>query len=240
MTTKAETNFRSIVPDAIVTLIRLIPAWGVEDAAAAFGNAGHESLGFTKLQEMKPTVKGSRGGYGWFQWTGPRRRAFEAYCKAEGLDATTPTANISFLAHELETSERATVAKVHAAVGLEAKTKAFEMAFERPGIAHTDKRLQWAKIALDAYNIANPSKPDIPLPLEKPKAPVEIPGLNKPMAMSTTNMAAAASAATGGISAFSGLDWKVALPVVLILGALAAWIIYQRFSFAKKAKEAGV
>lgn len=27
------------VPGAIATLIRLIPAWGVEDAAAAFGNA---------------------------------------------------------------------------------------------------------------------------------------------------------------------------------------------------------
>lgn len=238
MVTKAETNFRSIVPGAIATLTRLIPAWGVEDAAAAFGNAGHESLGFTKLQEMNPTVKGSRGGYGWFQWTGSRRKAFEAYCTSGGLDAATPTANISFLAHELETSERATVAKVHAAVGLEAKTKAFEMAFERPGIAHTDKRLQWAKIALDAYNLANPSKPDIPLPLEKPKAPIEIPGLDKPLIKSKIAWAGVSGFATQVIGFFAGSDWKVVL--ILVGAAFAAYILYERHEQVKKAREAGV
>lgn len=236
---KAEINFRSLVPGAMQTLLRLVPAWTIEDAAAAFGNAGHESLGFTKLQEIKPTVAGSRGGYGWFQWTGPRRRAFEAYCKDEGLDPASPTANVSFLAHELETSERATVARVGSAVGLEAKTKAFEMSFERPGVPHTAKRLAWARIALDAYNEAHPSTA-VPIPPQKPKAPEVIPGLDKPMALSTTNLASAGGAATGILSAFAGLDWKVALPIVLVIGACAAWVIWQRFQYARKAREAGV
>ena len=43
-----------------------------EDAAAVFGNAGHESAGLEKLQEIRPTVPGSRGGWGWFQWTGDK------------------------------------------------------------------------------------------------------------------------------------------------------------------------
>lgn len=235
----AEQNFRSIVPGAIKTLLRLVPAWTVEDAAAAFGNAGHESLGFTKLQEIKPVVKGSRGGYGWFQWTGPRRRAYEAWCRDEGLDPASATANIGFLAHELAVSEKATVAKVSTAVGLEAKTKAFEMAFERPGVAHTERRLAWARIALDAYNDAYPAAA-VPVPAPKPTAPAAVIGLDKPMTVSTTNIASVASAATGGIAAFSGLDWKVALPIVLVLGGLAAWVIYQRVKYARKAREAGV
>ncbi|WP_156899432.1 phage tail tip lysozyme [Pleomorphomonas koreensis] len=219
------------------SLMRLVPAWTVEDAAAAFGNGGHESLGFTKLQEVKPIA--GRGGFGWFQWTGPRRRAFEAWCREEGLDPAGPSANIGFLAHELATSERATVGKVSAALGLEAKTKAFEMAFERPGVAHTDRRLAWARIALDAYNTAYPATA-VPLTPEKPKAPATVSGLDKPMALSTINVASLASAATGGIAAFSGLDWRVALPIVLVLGVLAAWVIWQRSRYARKAREAGV
>ena len=35
---------------------------GVADAAAVFGNAGHESKGLSDDQEDKPVVKGSRGG----------------------------------------------------------------------------------------------------------------------------------------------------------------------------------
>ncbi|MCG5029758.1 phage tail tip lysozyme, partial [[Ruminococcus] torques] len=49
-----------------------------DDVAAIVGNLAHETLGFTKMQEMAPTVRGSRGGYGWAQWTGQRRVAFEA------------------------------------------------------------------------------------------------------------------------------------------------------------------
>jgi len=47
-------------------------------AAAIVGNLGHESNGFTAFQERHP--RSGRGGWGWAQWTGPRRRAFEAYC----------------------------------------------------------------------------------------------------------------------------------------------------------------
>jgi tail lysozyme len=45
-----------------------------EQAAGLVGNFGAETGGFAKLQEVKPLVPGSRGGWGWAQWTGPRRR----------------------------------------------------------------------------------------------------------------------------------------------------------------------
>src|SRR5438552_5280196 len=47
--------------------------------AAAFpGNFGVESGGFTQIQEINP-LGGGQGGLGHGQWTGPRRREFEAY-----------------------------------------------------------------------------------------------------------------------------------------------------------------
>src|SRR5690606_11587737 len=88
------------------------------DAAAIVGNAGHECGGFTTLQEINPTVKGSRGGYGIMQWTGPRRRAFEAYCARTGKDPSSDDANYAWLFLELkgiEGTEGGAIAKTIAA-----------------------------------------------------------------------------------------------------------------------------
>ena len=38
------------------------------------------------INERNPTVKGSRGGYGLYQLTGPRRRAYEAFATQRGTD----------------------------------------------------------------------------------------------------------------------------------------------------------
>src|SRR5437868_1683750 len=57
----------------------LIRDFELEDfqAAGIVGNGGTESGGFEKLQEISPTA--GRGGLGHFQWTGPRRVAFEQW-----------------------------------------------------------------------------------------------------------------------------------------------------------------
>src|SRR5690606_17673173 len=81
----AEQTFRAKAPGIMAKLLRDFPI-APEDAAAILGNLGHESLGFTAMQEFRPVVAGSRGGWGWAQWTGPRRRAFEAYCARTGKD----------------------------------------------------------------------------------------------------------------------------------------------------------
>lgn len=156
----AEAHFRAVVPHYMRLFMEDFDASDL-DAAAVFGNAGYESLGFTKLQEMAPTVKGSRGGWGWFQWTGQRRVAFEAYCNRNKLDLASDEANYRFLFVELIGAEKGAIAKLKAAKTLEAKVKAFELAFERAGVKAYDKRNAWAMIALDALNTS-------PVPAEPP------------------------------------------------------------------------
>lgn len=176
--------FRKHAPRAMHDLMAAFPLDKL-DAAAIMGNAGHESNGFTILQEVRPTVAGSRGGYGWFQWTGPRRRSFEAWAKERGLSLASYEANIGFLTHELKGPESGSVAAVKRAVGLEAKVEAFEMAFERAGIKHYSGRIIWAKEALAAYDGTKP-------PAVKPKL------VNpKPLAKSRTMGGAGASGLCG-------------------------------------------
>ncbi len=124
------------------------------DAAAIVGNLGHESGGFKFLQEIKPMVPGSRGGWGWAQWTGPRRRDFEAYVARNKLDPASDKANYGWLFVELRSTERAAIPAVKSAVGLQAKVRAFEMKFERAGIKHYNSRVKWAHQALEAYRAA--------------------------------------------------------------------------------------
>lgn len=152
MKKRNDARFRELAPRAIDAILDEITEWSLLDAVAAMGNSGHESGGFMLMQEMKPTVAGSRGGWGWFQWTGPRRRAFEAWAKARGLNFASYEANLGFLLHELRTTEKATIARVARAQGLNAKTKEFELAYERAGVKHYSSRYEWAQIALNAYH----------------------------------------------------------------------------------------
>jgi hypothetical protein len=124
---------------------------GVDDAAAIVGNAGLESDGFQALQERKPMIAGSRGGYGIMQWTGPRRRAYEAYCKRNGFDPADMDANYKFLFVELKGPEGRVLPKLKAARGLDAKVQVFCDGFLRPGISHMRSRQIWARRAYTAY-----------------------------------------------------------------------------------------
>ena len=119
--------------------------FSVMDADAIIGNGAHETGGFLHFQEISPTVAGSRGGFGWFQWTGSRRRAFEAYCLRNKLDPFSDKANYGWLWVELTGPEKKAVAAVKRAKGLAAKVKAFEKSFERAGIKHHASRIMWAE-----------------------------------------------------------------------------------------------
>jgi hypothetical protein len=85
---------------------RLVTDLGLtlEQAAGLVGNLGYESREFKAMQEEKPMVPGSRGGYGWAQWTASRRVNFENWVRARGLAANTDEANYGFLLHELKGS----------------------------------------------------------------------------------------------------------------------------------------
>src|SRR5437879_2467078 len=74
-------------------------------AAGIVGNLGYESVGLAILQEIKPAVSGSRGGYGWAQWTGPRRGTFEAWCALNKVAPSSDLANYGYLCQELRTTQ---------------------------------------------------------------------------------------------------------------------------------------
>lgn len=136
----------------------------LESAAAIVGNAGLESGGFKSLQEIKPLVSGSAGGYGIMQWTGPRRRLYEAYCSRNNLNPSAMETNYKFLFVELtgpEGKEGKVLQRVEAARTLADKTEVFMKEFLRPGIPHLDQRIVWAQRAMTAW------------PQEKPVGPVQ-------------------------------------------------------------------
>lgn len=156
------------------------------EAAAIVGNLGHESGGFKFLQEKKPMVPGSRGGYGWAQWTGPRRRAYEAYCARNQLNPASDKANYGFLFVELTTTEAKAIPAVKSARGLADKVEAFELAFERAGIKHYPERIKYAEKALAAFKaqdtsavleppVVIPPPPDIE-PIPEPDQPSQSEG----------------------------------------------------------------
>lgn len=129
-----------------------------EQAAGIMGNLGHESNGLKDLQEKNPTVPGSRGGYGWAQWTGPRRRAFEAWAAEKGLDPASDEANYGFLRHELRTTERAALEAIKRTDNVGDATRVFEQTYERAGIKHYGSRDRWAARALRAAQQAEASE----------------------------------------------------------------------------------
>lgn len=129
---------------------RLMREFGFLDfqAAGDAGNAGHESNGFTSLHELGQPE--GRGGYGWYQWTGPRRKTFLAWCQQHGLDWRSDEANIGFHLYEMN-SDHATVASLLKTKTLEQATLSFERNYERAGVVNMASRNKWAKRAMDAY-----------------------------------------------------------------------------------------
>jgi hypothetical protein len=137
---------------------RLMVDFDLEDfqAAGIMGNAGHESLGLTKMQEIRP-IGGGRGGLGPFQWTGPRRIAFERYCARTKQDPKGLPAGYSYLWRELSGHEpgfdyRHAIDQLKETKTLNAATDTFEYHYEKAGVKHTASRRKWAEKALKAYH----------------------------------------------------------------------------------------
>jgi len=144
-------SFKEKAPWVMATLMADFGI-GVLDAAAIVGNGGYESDGLRPINEAKPTVPGSRGGYSWFQWTGSRRVAFEAYCARNGLDKSSDVAAYKWLFVELKGDERRAIPAIQRKNTLIEKVEAFEVTYERAGIKNYPARIEWAQRALDFYN----------------------------------------------------------------------------------------
>lgn len=118
-----------------------------EQAAGIFGNLGTETGGFTALQEKKPTIAGSKGGYGWMQWTGPRRKKYEAWCKTNGLAPAADETNYKYLVQETMTDEAHSLQQLRKTTTVDTATETFMAQNLRPGILNLPSRINYAKQA---------------------------------------------------------------------------------------------
>jgi hypothetical protein len=96
------------------------------------------------INEIAPVVPGSRGGYGLNQWTGPRRRAFEAYAAERGLPLDDLDLQLDFTMSELQGPESAAWSALQGAQDPIEAARIYSERFLRPGIPNMDKRLGYA------------------------------------------------------------------------------------------------
>lgn len=151
-------------------------------AAGIWGNVGGETGGLTALQEKNPTVAGSKGGWGWMQWTGPRRRAFLAWCEKEGLDPSADEANYRYLVFETITLEPKSLVGLRKTTTTDAATETFMLLNLRPGIQHLDVRQRWAEKAYAAIQTKitpKPVTPEAPKPRPAEQEQVETPSVSQ-------------------------------------------------------------
>jgi hypothetical protein len=127
---------RSFAENARIIMAGLQQKFGLtqNQSAGLVGNLGFESGGLKQMQERRPAIPGSRGGWGWAQWTGPRRDAFEAYAKEHSLDPSSFQANYGYLMHELENTAvgKRTIAALKRAGTLAESVWAGGQTFESP------------------------------------------------------------------------------------------------------------
>lgn len=122
-----------------------------DQAAGLVGNLGHESGGFNSLQEKHPIGNGP-GGYGWAQWTGPRRQQYFEWAKEHKLDPASDAANYGFLKHELQTDYKGTIAALKNTKNRADATSSVERTYEGAGIVNMASRDRYADLAAGDYD----------------------------------------------------------------------------------------
>lgn len=142
-----------------------------EQACGLVGNLGYESACFATLQEIEPMVPGSRGGYGWAQWTGPRRRHFEDWAAEKNLSVASDEANYGFLVHELKTTQAGFLARLRGTCTIEESCHLTHRIFESPSdVQDGSFRSGPDRLALALRLQTSPSVLDVNDPVELIKA----------------------------------------------------------------------
>lgn len=92
------------------------------------------------INEVAPLVPGSRGGYGLYQLTGPRRREYEAFAAERGSPLDDIDTQLDFLMREGSGSERAAFERILAAPDTGTAATEIVNRFLRPAQAHRESR----------------------------------------------------------------------------------------------------
>lgn len=93
------------------------------------------------INEAAPTVPGSRGGYGLYQLTGPRRVAYEQYASQQGVDPSNVDAQLDFMMSELQGPEAAAAQSILSAPDTGSAAAAIVNKFLRPAEEHRARRV---------------------------------------------------------------------------------------------------
>lgn len=163
---KGTDKFNYIAPEYVK---RLMKDFGLTklQASAVVGNLGHESAGFTAMQEARPTS--GRGGLGFAQWTGPRRRTFEALAKEQNLPIDSPELNYMMLKMELEGEYKGVIEKLKTSNDLKEAVYIFERGFERSADVNKQGVIVKQKSYQARYNYAGKA-----LQSKEPKTPEQL------------------------------------------------------------------
>lgn len=94
-----------------------------------------------EINEAAPTVPGSRGGYGLYQLTGPRRVAYEQYAAQKGVDPSNVDAQLDFMMSELQGPESRAAQSILAAPDAGSAAAAIARDFLRPAPEHLNSRV---------------------------------------------------------------------------------------------------
>ena len=143
--------------------VSTVPASMIRQELMARGLPEHVAEGFVLnmqdesglnpgINEKNPVVAGSRGGFGLYQLTGPRRVAYEQWASKHGRALDDPSAQLDFLAMELEGPERAAADKIMATSTPGEAASAIATYFLRPSKEHLAARVE-------KYMEADPSQP---------------------------------------------------------------------------------
>jgi hypothetical protein len=98
---------------------------------------GSESGLDPTINERDPVVPGSRGGFGLYQLTGPRRIAFERYAAENGKNVNDEQAQIDFMMSEFAGPERAAYDALIQSPDAQSAATVFTDQFLRPGVSHS-------------------------------------------------------------------------------------------------------
>ena len=92
------------------------------------------------INEASPLVPGSRGGFGLYQLTGPRRKSYEAYAAKKGVPLGSVDAQLDFLMMELQGPESSAARSIFGAKTTGEAAAAIVNKFLRPAPEHRERR----------------------------------------------------------------------------------------------------